>query len=1481
MSRTDLATSMFLRSGCTLPNSAVDAERSTQWGHPVLHGKGSDFGTSEEQSVPNLPSCSDSWHGDGREWSFRENPHVKQPFLRSTLPAPGDGIRSLSSSFLMSLNSQPANAGANRMHSRADCGIKALQFLGSFSGSLEGRMSSVQESAETDKTLSQYTQELIRALQMGGSRTKMEAAIAVRSLAASHNVHQFALIAAGGLRPLVDLLSYEADETHWPPEMKQKATITVRAEAALALASLSVSNDENKGAIGAAGAIPRLCDLIQFDGDNDNPAATSYQKQEMAPFFVLARDAGAGALSCLAKNESNKEAMIAANAVPLLVRMVDQGTSFGRAAAANVLAKLATGDSAQNKIIIGQAGAIPALLRLIKQGSPKARETAAEALANLAINECNKSKILREGGIDCLLKMMESCSQAENDAAAAAVKVLQSLVGAVSESNVLTDDRNWSTNDNNRQHVSSRKKALRRESDTKLYLQEKKNPKDFESEVSASRRRGIMSMLNTNTNLNDLTSPLKSLQTVFTSELTSSVAPALVGQPSIQADSVVGLSKESSYLTHSRKRMKLSHPTYNICGPALTNLPPLADETAGVGSQTLYEGDYVHAALSEDRRFPCSPSRGRVGFGSYQGHVVSNGDYPNGEGLEPWQAAECAQLQPVSGGILALVNALSSQNLGAQEYSALALMLLASQGGYGIKTAIADAGALPLLISMVSTSSSPMIRESAAAAIAKLVTCHSVNRVALVRAGGVKALVEMAKWSTGLVDGAKILAAAVVAVLSLSEVLDRPSMQLGFRETLPALAQMLENDDVEEIKAGVGGLQALASILGVDAANASVPKETVEEDGVQVCRGDIVPLELVTSLLDLMRCGNVEAKEGAIESLASFRKIKSSDGVMDDIRKDGDKDEVVALRKEGLEVILLLLAKVPSTAGLREIVAGTFAYVVASERLQYHIPEASAVPHLMRLLLEGPTIATVVLAASAIANLGARKKCLETVSVEDIPLLLRLLTSDIDVMDGSRSNAPGLPGSCHHVDNQFGNTSCSPYLLLREHAAAILVYTTLSGEKKKESLIAAGAAPVFVQLLQSCVAAAEMNMLSSVGNSGFLPSVTNRKLISSVLPQATEEFAVMGLILLADKNVETMLKIVESGGIPTLVKLLSMTGGRGRLGASWSEMAAAALLTMSVCETAREEIIRIGGITSLVSVLKGDGGSSTFSVTGLAAMVQLLGVLAQNSPEAKIQMGKEGAVRCLVEILIGGGYLVWPGEVEGSSREGSGLLALAQDAAAAALATVVLHCPGNAEAAVEAGAIGPLVSLLGNPPDRCSTETRAEAQSGAPETESGASSAETGVTNDCSAGKVHPSTRNTSSVASEEDTVDTNVVGGPAPLAAMAALGNMISCYPQCGREVVDAGGLPRLLNLLQQGKPNPQINDNCPNRGGASGQIGDSKVRENSTSPQLVPRDKQRRRMKRQLRKQMAINPDRGLKQVRTSDESCIHHVNRSRDED
>jgi hypothetical protein len=147
------------------------------------------------------------------------------------------------------------NINSNALHTLIKNDTKDLQCNGP-------NLNDLFENKDKDKYIPQDIQELIYALQTGSSRCKMEAAITVRSLATSHHILQLALIEARGIGPLVNLLKYKAEEAHWPIELREKATITIRAEAALALASLSVNNDDNKDIIGEAGAIPLLCELI-------------------------------------------------------------------------------------------------------------------------------------------------------------------------------------------------------------------------------------------------------------------------------------------------------------------------------------------------------------------------------------------------------------------------------------------------------------------------------------------------------------------------------------------------------------------------------------------------------------------------------------------------------------------------------------------------------------------------------------------------------------------------------------------------------------------------------------------------------------------------------------------------------------------------------------------------------------------------------------------------------------------------------------------------------------------------------------------------------------------------------------------------------------------------------------------------------------------------------------------------------------------
>jgi hypothetical protein len=72
-----------------------------------------------------------------------------------------------------------------------------------------------------------------------------------------------------------------------------------------------------------------------------------------------------------------------------------------RAAAANIISKLASGEHAiNNRLMLGhEPGAITSLICLLKYGSSKAKETAIEALENLALNDWNKRRIVQEGGI--------------------------------------------------------------------------------------------------------------------------------------------------------------------------------------------------------------------------------------------------------------------------------------------------------------------------------------------------------------------------------------------------------------------------------------------------------------------------------------------------------------------------------------------------------------------------------------------------------------------------------------------------------------------------------------------------------------------------------------------------------------------------------------------------------------------------------------------------------------------------------------------------------------------------------------------------------------------------------------------------------------------------------------------------------------------------------------------------------------------------
>jgi hypothetical protein len=360
-----------------------------------------------------------------------------------------------------------------------------------------------------------------------------------------------------------------------------------------------------------------------------------------------------------------------------------------------VLAKLTTGDNVQNKAVVGKEGAIPALLRLIKHGSPKARETAAEALANLALYDWNKAKIIQEGGIDCLSKMVEGGGlQPEKDAAAAALNVLKGSLESPSKPQNGTDEKCLSSADTKQETSEERQQPKPDDETPGLKVRQPKRVAAGEEHLQSSIVKGCANSQSHNsmpvlrTNFSGINPLLPAMQTIVTSELTSSLAPPLVGQPSIQADAVPGFCpKGVSPVMPGRKRLKMTLPDMDARSAQLTKEP---------GNQTCFHTNVEPMSYSVDKRGSAAGSWLRYRGGQYQAHQSF---HPTGYSHQDRQnmrdqSRQCAEDdQPAAGGILALVDALSLLNPGAQEFSALALMLLASQGGFEVKTAIADAGA--------------------------------------------------------------------------------------------------------------------------------------------------------------------------------------------------------------------------------------------------------------------------------------------------------------------------------------------------------------------------------------------------------------------------------------------------------------------------------------------------------------------------------------------------------------------------------------------------------------------------------------------------------------------------------------------------------------------------------------------------------------------------------------------------------------------
>lgn len=98
-------------------------------------------------------------------------------------------------------------------------------------------------------------------------------------------------------------------------------------------------------------------------------------------------------------NDTNKVAIAAAGAIPLMVELLRVGSDEVKAGVAWALANF-TMNNAANKVAIVRTGAIPLLVDVLRGGSDEGKAGAASALAGLmAGNDAHRAAIMAAGAI--------------------------------------------------------------------------------------------------------------------------------------------------------------------------------------------------------------------------------------------------------------------------------------------------------------------------------------------------------------------------------------------------------------------------------------------------------------------------------------------------------------------------------------------------------------------------------------------------------------------------------------------------------------------------------------------------------------------------------------------------------------------------------------------------------------------------------------------------------------------------------------------------------------------------------------------------------------------------------------------------------------------------------------------------------------------------------------------------------------------------
>ena len=261
----------------------------------------------------------------------------------------------------------------------------------------------------------QLAKNLVAQIATGTAEVRDHAAAQLRSLATqNHGQHQPDILAANAVAPLVKLLG--------------SGTAHSQESAAATLGVLALGKVDTQSAVVAAGGIVPLVTLLKMG---------SPKVQEVAACALAALDA----------DISHQQGIIKAGAIPHLIAILKCGSGAAQAFAAQAIANAAA-FSGEVQRSICNAGSIPLLLSLL--GAGKAQKPAASALAKLAHdNKEVQAQITEAGGIAPLLALLNgidmdaqvsaadalsemACDNAETQAAIAKAGAISPLLALLS-----------------------------------------------------------------------------------------------------------------------------------------------------------------------------------------------------------------------------------------------------------------------------------------------------------------------------------------------------------------------------------------------------------------------------------------------------------------------------------------------------------------------------------------------------------------------------------------------------------------------------------------------------------------------------------------------------------------------------------------------------------------------------------------------------------------------------------------------------------------------------------------------------------------------------------------------------------------------------------------------------------------------------------------------------------------------------------------